>query len=124
MAIAFAEHGSSSLSYEIRNKRRMAQSKMEEKDYWPMYGSPIKSYDESFKASLNAGSLINFLKDRPDPVVIDLMAPTDTIIDLFEHLPRGPKMGIAVSLVDRRKRSRIKHETSMGITQISGDITE
>lgn len=51
------------------------------------------------------------------------MAPTDTVAELF--LGRGPedeKLGIAVTLVDRRSDEVRRQDAAMNIHHISGDI--
>lgn len=53
------------------------------------------------------------------------MGPSDTIASLFEKLPEDKsKIGIAVTLGERRDLKQTERDTRLGIVQIAGDITK
>lgn len=89
---------------------------------WGTYGESIHSYNTTFVNVLQ-GSIYEFLTDKPSPVVIDLMGPSETIAGLFEDkFQDKPKFGLAVSLNDLRTDEQKKRDEKLNIIQIAGDI--
>lgn len=121
------EQKQTSLLSEVRRIRRANKERLQkgELDKWPnYYGSDIKSYQEEFNRILRGEKIVDFVKNRPSPVVIDFMGPSDTIASLFKRLPKDkPKLGLAVSLEDRRSKRQVKRDEELNIQQVAGDIT-
>ncbi len=122
MSVAL-ERGPSLLSA-IRRQLVLCRNTLScQRDEWDMYGSKIKSYEEEFRSVLDGTSIINFVKSRKNPVILDIMAPSDTLADLFSRVPSDPlRFGLAVSLKDRRDEKERERDTRLGIEQIAGDI--
>jgi hypothetical protein len=91
-------------------------------DLWTVYGASIDSYEDSFKEVLDGRHIRDLLKDKEDLVVIDLMAPSGTLVDLFRQLPNKKKFGIAVTLEDLRTDDEKERDVKSNIVQISADI--
>lgn len=90
---------------------------------WSTYGSLVRSYESTFVEVLGDRKLADLLRQKPHPTVIDLMAPSDTLADLFVQLPQSGKLGIVLSLEDLRSDSTKERDEALGIKQVSGDIT-
>lgn len=95
-------------------------------DDWSVYGSPLGSYEADFSGVLGGVSIADLIQTRQSPVVLDLMAPSDTLADLFiNHLDEVTcKTGIAVSLKDKRELWQLERDEALGITQITGDLIQ
>lgn len=107
-----------------RREHKLRQTPNPDED-WKVYGSPLSSYEEDFSRVLGGEPLASFLRGRKSPVVLDLMAPSDTLSDLFTELDEVPnKTGIAVSLEDKRSLSQKERDLGMGITQLTGDLVQ
>ncbi|MEK7450937.1 MAG: hypothetical protein AAB662_03320 [Patescibacteria group bacterium] len=113
--------GGEALTHRIRVHRR--ENKSGDGTQWTYYGSPIEDYEDVFKVLLPYASIKSFVSQKPSPVVLDLMAPADTLRSLFKDLKQENKLGVAVSLSDLRSVRRKKADTNLGIHQIAGDIT-
>lgn len=94
-----------------------------EDSFWSRYGSSLLNYEETFVLVLRGKKITDLLREKPHPTVIDLMAPSDTLADLFNQLPQSGKLGIALSLEDVRSDSTKDRDEAMSIKQVSGDIT-
>ena len=67
------------------------------------YGVALKYYEEAFKLGLKGATLTDIINRRAGSIVIDLMAPTKTLTQLFGTASPDPhRLGIAVALEDRR----------------------
>lgn len=111
-----------SLSSKI--KRQIKDNRLDgDKGRFGAYGKPISSYEESFDLILD-GSISDLLKNKPFPVVVDLMGPSDTIVSLFEAFPSKSKFGLAVSLEDLRSDFKKERDANLNVIQIAGDILE
>lgn len=75
-----------------------------------------------FRGVLFGRSIGSFARGKTAPVVLDIMSPSDTIRDLFKDVKDGNKLGIAVSLSDRRSKFRKQADRKLGIEQIAGDL--
>lgn len=90
--------------------------------------SSIEDYEKNFRKLLRNNifdrpkHIIDLIKQKPSPVVIDLMAPSGTLASLFEKVADKPKFGLAVSLFDSRNDSQKERDEKLGIKQLSGDI--
>lgn len=90
--------------------------------------SPIEDYEKNFRKLLRNNifdrpkHIIDLIKQKPSPVVIDLMAPSGTLASLFEKVADKPKFGLAASLFDSRNDSQKERDEKLGIKQLSGDI--
>jgi hypothetical protein len=90
---------------------------------WKLYGTDISSYERSFNGALGESvSIESLLKDKQNPVVIDLMSPSEAISSLFKFFPDKQKFGLALSLEDRRSDRQKKKDAEANIVQIAGDI--
>lgn len=90
---------------------------------WAEYNSPISDYEQYFESVLNGESIVELVSRYQDPVVIDMMSPTGTLVDLFGMLPFKKKNGIAVSLEDIRSDTEKARDSLLGIVQVAGNIT-
>lgn len=88
---------------------------------WRAYGSDIHDYEDVFRLALGT-SIASFVKDRKSPVVVDLMAPSDTILTLFIKVSDKNKFGLAVSVEDKRDRKHRWIDRLNNIKQLAGDI--
>lgn len=112
------------------SNKAIAENK--EKDFrsvWGLYNSTVEDYERrNFRNLLGRDLLfrrkhiVDFIKQRTDPVVIDLMAPSGTLESLFEKIRDKPKFGLAVSLSDSRSDSQKAKDEKLGIKQLEGDI--
>lgn len=100
-----------------------ARSRFRRDEYWTIYNSPISSYEKTFSRVLDGKKFADLLRQKPHPTVVDLMAPSNTLADLFGQLPQSGKLGIALSLEDLRGKVLKDRDAALGIKQISGDIT-
>jgi hypothetical protein len=89
---------------------------------WTVYGTSIDSYEDSFQGILNGRHIKDLLKDKEDPVVIDLMAPSGTLVNLFRQLQNKKSLGLAVTLEDLRDDDEKERDAKLNIIQISADI--
>lgn len=88
------------------------------------FDSRLANYQASFNRVLNGERIESLIAGIDKPVVIDLMAPPGTLVDLFiHHIPEGG-MGISVSLEDPRVAEDIQADNALNITHVVGDITE
>lgn len=104
----------------LLNQERGDRSSLRGKP-WDTYGTHIFDYERSFSGVLNE-LLQDLLKNKPFPVVIDLMGPSKTISTLFEKFPDKPKLGLAVSLEDLRSTEQKEKDAKLNVIQIAGDI--
>jgi hypothetical protein len=83
----------------------------------------IEDYKEVLQTSgLLKGPVSDLLRDKPFPVVVDIMGSADTIASLFLYFPGRPKLGLAVALEDRRSARKKASDKKHGVKQIAGDI--
>lgn len=104
------------LTKQIRENRRSLAG-----DHWSIYGSSMDEYNDVFEDVLDRG-IFELVRHRPNPVVIDLMGPSTAISTLFPQIPQKSKLGIALSLHDKRKPEEKARDIRLNIHQISGDI--
>lgn len=91
---------------------------------WSYQGSDFRNYMESFKEVLGGIDLLRFVQERPFPVVVDLMATTDSVRSLFtELMPDKPRLGVSVSLTDFRSDDQKNEDKRQGVIHIAGDLT-
>jgi len=125
--MAIQEFGRRQLTREITLQTQLNQIRGDRESYydgpWDMYGRDISSYEWSFLEVLD-GKIKDLLKNKKDPVVIDLMSPTDAIYSLFLEIPDEKKLGLAVSLEDLRTIKNKKWDAKMNIKEIAGDLLE
>jgi hypothetical protein len=88
---------------------------------WGDYHSGIASYEKTLQGVLN-NPIKDLLKDRKNPVVVDLMSPTWALYDLFSELPCKEKLGLSVSLEDLRTNYKKRKDKKLNIIQIAGDL--
>jgi hypothetical protein len=92
---------------------------------WGFYNSPILGYDATFRPVLEGRRIVDLVADKSNPVVMDLMAPTGTLRDLFGQLPpTASPRGVALSLGDLRDNQTKAEDTTLNITQVTGSITD
>lgn len=115
--MATQEMARPSLAREIR-ERTVLNRKLDREWYY----SDINSYEQTFVEVLGGVSIHELLKNKPFPVVLDLMGSSSAIASSLEQLP-GPKLGVAVSLEDRRNIMRRMSDKMSSVKQIRGDIS-
>jgi hypothetical protein len=94
-----------------------------DQDDWDVYGDSLKHYEETFAPILKPETILGFIKQRPFPTIVDIMAPSATIAGFFKKIPeKSDKLGIAVSLLDRRSPYAKNRDRELNIKQLSGNI--
>lgn len=92
---------------------------------WGFHNERIESYEDSFVNVLSGKSIADLIKNRSNPVVIDLMGAPFTIHDLLTQFPTG--RGLAVSLQDHKidyLRDDIQKTYQLErVKWLAGDIT-
>lgn len=90
---------------------------------WGNYGRPIEAYEKRFAYVLAGDHIADWVEAVDDPLVIDLMAPSDTLAGLYSGLQDKPtKRGIAVSLVDQRAKEQRVRDARLGIEQYAYNL--
>lgn len=89
---------------------------------WGAYNSPV-TYEIELFGDHHGEPLRKLIAGVANPVVIDLMAPSGTLAELFDSIPDRNKLGIAVSLEDLRDDTTLSRDKSLGIIQIAGDLS-
>lgn len=100
----------------------LARNEGGDQTQWTFYGSPLKEYEETFKGVLPDTSIISFVLGKTSPVVLDFMSPSKALRDLFRKVQDEDKVGIAISLSDRRSRKIKKADERLGIHQVAGNV--
>lgn len=124
------EQSRESLSQQIRLNRMQVKKDhrrglFKKTESWWYYGRHIKEYQEEFRGILGGDEIVNIVRDRPSPVVIDFMGLSDTLASLFKKLPKEkPRFWLAISLEDKRNKRKRKRDNMLNIEQLAGDITE
>lgn len=111
-----------------RNKVKIAQkSKNDDKrgnERWKYYNSSANSYEKTFRHVLNGKSLGALVEEKKSSLIVDLMAPSGTLVNLFETLPEDPsRQGFAVNLRDDRSDFQKDRDKRLGITQLTADLS-
>lgn len=92
---------------------------------WGHIHSKVASYEESFKSVLEGRTIPSLIRNRPSPVVMDLMAPPATVHELLQDFPGG--RGLAVSLPDHSLRDEPQEVkdayNAAHVTWLPGDLT-
>jgi hypothetical protein len=124
--MAIQELDGMSLTGKIRLQARLNRIRGDRKSYdgdeWKMYGRNISEYEDSFRDALDFYPLKDLLKDKKNPIVIDIMSPSGALSTLFPQLSNEGKFGLALSLEDLRTREEKQGDAKLNIVQISGDI--
>lgn len=108
---------------EIRGAiRGFVEINAQNSDRWGIHDSLIRDYDDTFEWVLEGESIIDMVSKKSFPVVIDLMAPTGTLRDLFGKILVQKKFGLAVSLSDQRSNRDKRVDKQLGIEHVDGDI--
>jgi|SRR5882724_70294 len=106
-------------------QRRVAAEHIDHhREIWGAYGSDLSTYNLTFFGVLNGTPLEDLISTKEQPLVVDLMAPSGTLAELFRILPQQKKRGICVSLVDQRISFERERDEVLGIKQLKGDLTE
>lgn len=115
------DHFKKPLSSKFRHFRKRDPKKT---DRWISYDSDISNYEHGFEPVLKEGEhILDFVKNKPYPVVIDFLASSAALANLFEALPDKPKYGLSVSLEDERDDAQKQRDNQFNIHHITGDIT-
>lgn len=92
-------------------------------DAWAEDDSPIEIYEELFEDVLGDITIVEFVKSRPSPIVIDLMSQSAALASLFRLLPRGHcQLGLSVALSDKRTGIEETQNADSKIKHLAGDI--
>ena len=94
--------------------------------YWTVYDSTFKSYLTCFSKGANSGLLleqINTLRQKPRPVIIDLMSSPAALRSLYEPpFDFNGLSGLAVGISDRRCNATRELDENLGISTVHGDL--
>jgi hypothetical protein len=91
---------------------------------WGIYNSPLESYQNTFSKVLDGEKIVEILSSVVHPVVVDFLASTGTLADLFSRIPGIGKLGVAVSLTDKRDNKQIERDELLGIKVVTGDLNK
>lgn len=92
---------------------------------WPLYDSGISAYQADFDPVLEGVDLRQFIKQKSDPIVVDLMSSSAALRDLAVGSGIELGKGIAVSYEDLRSRQRIiEDRLCYNIVQVKGDLND
>lgn len=109
------------------NKRLLSQGTGLDQAY-SVYDKSIFEYQNDFNKILQEESIVYFVNEKPSPVVIDFMGPSNAIAILFSRLslfsPDKTKFGLAISLEDRRSKGQVERDEKLNIQQLAGNIME
>lgn len=89
---------------------------------WGIHGSRPWNYELTL--GLSRGTLGKMIAELENPVVVDLLAPTDTLRHLFRKHGFKPKLGVAVGLEDKRSEKDEVLDEALGIHQVAGDLSK
>lgn len=91
---------------------------------WPSYDSGLTSYENTFSGVLDGQSIPGLLRDRAEPLAIDLMASSTALFDISSSgiVGRGFR-GISVSLGDNRCEFEVQLNHERGIDHVTGDLS-
>jgi hypothetical protein len=90
---------------------------------WGTYNLPIKSYEATFRQVLGSRAIVDLIRGKQAPVVVDLMASSAALADLYNGLQHLPdKRGIALGLTDMRSPAQKRRDSALGIMQLTGDL--
>ncbi len=120
MVIETKEHRTPPL-HVLKTLKRAGRSSDE---IWPAYNSPIETYQRFFRYALRGRQITDIVAGYEEPVVIDLMSPSGTLLDLFTNVSPVKGFGIAVTLDELRAPEVQAIDSRMGIQQISGDLLQ
>lgn len=104
-------------------KSRTTEGKYDS-DTYSFYRSGPELYEHDFRPVLGNGHLIDFIRNKKSPVVIDFMATTDSIAGLFEQIPHKQKYGLSISLEEDRNKDRLVRDKRLNIRHIAGDLND
>lgn len=94
--------------------------------YWTIYDSGFETYLSDFSKGANANLLrarIDFLKQKPRPVIIDLMSSPAAIRSLYGSPFNFKNLsGLAVGISDQRSDGHRQLDESLGISTVQGDL--
>src|SRR5256885_8858451 len=82
---------------------------------------PLRAYHRTFKPVLE-GQRLPTLVTSERPLVIDFLAHTDPLAQLFETLPQTEKRGIAIAQKDWRSDEIKARDKRLGVEQLVGDL--
>ena len=89
----------SSLLRELRRFEHDSWRRYPEEEY-AYNGSSIRSYEGQFETVMEPDTIVAMMSRIPMPVVIDLMAPPDTVMSLFRRLDAPGNLGVSVRFSD------------------------
>ncbi len=109
--------------YERRTRERKGYSSDRT---WTHYNSNLESYNHFFEEVLEGKKIQDIVNQYKDPLVIDLMAPSGTLKDLFQNyvLPSKQRLGISLSLNDFRTDEELISDNNEQVYQLMGDISQ
>lgn len=92
---------------------------------WWVYGSSYENYLKDFmEVQAFPDEIINRLRQKEKPVVIDLLASTGALRSLAQTLKPTKFKGLAVGFHDSRDPDEINEDLSNGIEYIAGDLSD
>ena len=104
---------------QIRYNRTMISTS---EDIWDIYGDNSSQYERTFARVLEDETILNFIKQKRSPIIIDIMGPSFALRDFFQEVPDKSKLGIALSLLDKRTVEEKNKDQKSGIKQFAGNI--
>lgn len=89
----------------------------------------VSGYEKTLSGILGGMNLVDLISEKQNPVVIDLMGPSDMLADLSAKNEIRNKrtlgiLGIAVSFRDVRSETLRERDESLNIFQIEGDLMD
>lgn len=91
-------------------------------DRWTIYDSHFNDYLRDFRRADPTDMILAALQTAESPVVLDVMAPTNTLVTLQGSLNLSQMCGLAVAFSDRRSYGRKKRELAKGIEFLERDL--
>lgn len=107
---------------EVCRRNKINLDRYPDKTFWRCYGSHISEYQKAFAGVLGGKNVAELVESKQSPVVVDLMASSDTLASLFNRLPDKPKLGISLSLCDDRTEQQKRRDEESNIHHVVGDI--
>ena len=94
------------------------------KGRWSIFESPFASYMDDFSRLENyPGEIIDLLRSKRRPVIIDLLSSTATLRNLKHTVLKDREMrALAVGLTDNRSSEEKALDASLGITYTAGNL--
>ncbi len=91
-------------------------------DFWPINDSSVQDYQNTF-TRLEI-SLVEHIRNRKSPVVIDLLSSPTAVRELLLSTTDSKTTGISVALGDHRNEALHRIDDRLGIHHVVGDLSK